>query len=303
MSRVSKLHEAIVTSSIWNEDDATRIVWVTMLAIRDHKGFVGASIGGLAHTARVSVKACGEAVGKFLGPDPDSRTKEDDGRRIREVDGGWIIINHRKYSEARDEEGALARRSELAKERAKRCRERKSLKIDPKVTPVALRSVTPRDAALPDALPVDAQKPLFELEPTVPTQAPKKNAKRLPTTDISKRIAKLFHRRLTTAWTKDEVAKYRDLGEIDPADIGLIEAYYRAERVKGDEGRHRRDLTTFLNNFAGELDRARLATPKSKNPNAEADPAGWREFLAGLKKPYTPHRFALDFLKTQFAKR
>lgn len=37
----------------------------------------------------------------------------------------------------------------------------------------------------------------------------------------------------------------------------MVCRYTEAERAKGDDGRHRRDLLTFLNNFTGELDRAR----------------------------------------------
>ena len=33
-------------------------------------------------------------------------------------------------------------------------------------------------------------------------------------------------------------------------------AYYVSERAKGDKGWHRRDASTFLNNFSCELDRA-----------------------------------------------
>ena len=40
----TKLFNTIVTSTIWQEDDKTRIVWITMLAIADASGIVGASI-------------------------------------------------------------------------------------------------------------------------------------------------------------------------------------------------------------------------------------------------------------------
>jgi len=61
-----------------------------------------------------------------------------------------------------------------------------------------------------------------------------------------------------------EIRAYRDLGEIETADLVLVESYYTAERKKPD-GVHRRDLGTFLNNFAGELDRARAATQPARN--------------------------------------
>ena len=93
----TKLFQSIVTSTIWTEDDPTRIVWITMLACADKNGEIQASIPGLARIAGVSVEACRSAIEKFLSPDKDSRTKIDGGRRIEEIDGGWALINYRKY--------------------------------------------------------------------------------------------------------------------------------------------------------------------------------------------------------------
>jgi hypothetical protein len=82
-------------------------------------------------------------------------------------------------------------------------------------------------------------------------------AKNLPSTPQAVRIAALFSRRPTTAWSEKESKALRAIGEIHDDDLALIEAYYAAERAKGDIGWHRRDIGTFLNNFSGELDRAR----------------------------------------------
>ena len=88
----TKLFSSIVMSSIWSEDDKTRIMWVTMLAMADAQGHVEASVPGLAYTARVSLEDCERALGILSSPDPYSRTKEAEGRRIRVVDGGWSIL-------------------------------------------------------------------------------------------------------------------------------------------------------------------------------------------------------------------
>lgn len=79
------------------EDDATRLVWVTMLAMKDRHGEVMGSIPGLANVARVSVEACRVAIQKFLSPDPDSRTTDYEGRRIEAIQGGWAVLNHATY--------------------------------------------------------------------------------------------------------------------------------------------------------------------------------------------------------------
>lgn len=100
----TKLYSQIVTSSIWNEPNHVRLLWVTMLALADENGYVGASVGGLAHTARMTRGECEDALKILAGPDSDSRTKDFDGRRIGEADGGWFILNYEKFRARRDRE-------------------------------------------------------------------------------------------------------------------------------------------------------------------------------------------------------
>ena len=92
-----KLFSSLVTSTIWMEDDKTRIVWITMLAIADKNGEIQASIPGLARIAGVPVPDTEIAIQKFLEPDEHSRTPDDEGRRIEKIDGGWSLLNHAKY--------------------------------------------------------------------------------------------------------------------------------------------------------------------------------------------------------------
>ena len=68
-----------------------------MLAMCNKDGIVEASVPGLADMARVSVDACRASLVKLQSPDPDSRTKDHEGRRVSPTDGGWFILNHAKY--------------------------------------------------------------------------------------------------------------------------------------------------------------------------------------------------------------
>jgi hypothetical protein len=97
MTGYTKLFSSIVASTIWREDDKTRIVWITMLALSDQDGFVEGSIPGLADLARVTVADCEQAIKKLQQPDKYSRTPDHDGRRIEVIDGGWFIVNRAKY--------------------------------------------------------------------------------------------------------------------------------------------------------------------------------------------------------------
>jgi hypothetical protein len=69
-----------------------------MLALRNKDGEVFASIGGLAHQARVDRDKTAEAIAKFLEPEDDSASR-DDGRRIEEIPGGWRLLNHDRIKE------------------------------------------------------------------------------------------------------------------------------------------------------------------------------------------------------------
>lgn len=115
----TKLLSSILSSTVWLEDDQTVRVWITMLAMADAEGYVGASVPGLAHTARVPVEACRRALEKFEAPDPDSRSQEHDGRRIVRVDRGWTLLNYRKIRAMHDaEEKRLRDRERKRRERA-----------------------------------------------------------------------------------------------------------------------------------------------------------------------------------------
>ena len=97
MAGYSKLFSSIVTSSIWMEDDKTLRVWFAMLALTDARGMVEGSVPGFAHVARVSIPEMEHAIEVLSGPDPYSRTPDNEGRRIEVVPGGWVILNYTAY--------------------------------------------------------------------------------------------------------------------------------------------------------------------------------------------------------------
>lgn len=97
MKGYTKLFHSLIYSSIWQEPIETKVVWITMLAMKDADGKVLCSIPFLAKSAGVSIEQCMAALEKFKSPDPFSTTKAREGRRIEEVEGGWFVINHFKY--------------------------------------------------------------------------------------------------------------------------------------------------------------------------------------------------------------
>jgi hypothetical protein len=83
---------------------------------------------------------------------------------------------------------------------------------------------------------------------------------KIPTTPLARRIAALVKRRPTTPWSDREYKQYGKLFKAGCfnaiADLELLEQFYAFQHKRGDDGIHRRDLLTLLNNFPGELDKA-----------------------------------------------
>ncbi len=130
-SSYTKLFSSIVTSTIWREDDKTRIVWITMLALKNRHGQVAGSVPGLAAMANVSTEDCRAALVRLSEPDPDSRSKEFDGRRIEAMDGGWQVLNHGKYRDAMSKDERAAYQAAWQKKyRQKKKEEKTSVTVD-----------------------------------------------------------------------------------------------------------------------------------------------------------------------------
>jgi hypothetical protein len=70
----------------------------------------------------------------------------------------------------------------------------------------------------------------------------------------------LFNRKPTTRWDKKEIKALKELGKVDESDLAILERYY-TERIPKAEDFRRHDLQTLLNNFNGEVDRARKFKP------------------------------------------
>lgn len=119
----TKLFEELVKSSIWAEDDKTRIVWITMLAMKDRDHFVRGTEQYLTAVANVTPDDCRAALLKLSSPDPRSRSTVEEGRRIKAVPGGWTIINGEYYAQKLN----LAERKEYKRQKEAEYRKRKKL--------------------------------------------------------------------------------------------------------------------------------------------------------------------------------
>ena len=82
MSGYTKLFNSILHSTIWQEPNETKILWITMLAMCDKHGEVHASIPGLARLAGITIEQAESGIARFMSPDKFSRSKEFEGKGL-----------------------------------------------------------------------------------------------------------------------------------------------------------------------------------------------------------------------------
>jgi len=67
----------------------------------------------------------------------------------------------------------------------------------------------------------------------------------------------MFRRRPDTPWSGKELAAFAHVGPVNLDDLAIVENRYSAQWPPTNENYLRTSLLTFLNNFPGEVDRAR----------------------------------------------
>jgi hypothetical protein len=98
MNTWTPLFRSLVSSSIWTcADKETRLLWITMLALKDQDGFVKSTVPGLAKDAGLDIGEVEKGLKVLSSPDKYSSTKDYEGRRIKAMDGGWLVLNHLLY--------------------------------------------------------------------------------------------------------------------------------------------------------------------------------------------------------------
>lgn len=120
-----------------------------------------------------------------------------------------------------------------------------------------------------------------------------------PTCAQALAIASIFRRRQETEWDEKEITAFKGLMRRQALlleDLALVHRFYEWSRRQTDRdgkesGFHRRNLITFLNNYLGEVDKAKswaaqnpkaaaraLAFPQAPATDA-GEPAGFRDWL------------------------
>lgn len=111
------IFEEIVDSSIWAESDLVVKVFLTMLAKKDRDYVVRASAFNLARWANKTEEEVLKALKVLMSPDTKRVEKQEyEGRRVKKVDDGWLLLNGKKYDEKMRLMFERARKSRWARE-------------------------------------------------------------------------------------------------------------------------------------------------------------------------------------------
>ena len=272
----TKLFSDILTSSIWNEDTKTRILWITMLAMCDATGYIRSSKGSLPVMARLSRDEVDAGLAILEAPDEDSRSEAHEGRRLEKVEGGWIVLNYEAHR------NRLSNDSEAVSNRERQRRHRE--KIKEKEEDSNGSSVTSRDTASASAS-ASASADAFESVSKDGESEGKKPKRKKALSETDKRrirvdeltpmmirIGSWFGRRETTKWTTYE-KEALDSIKPDITEVNTLEIYYDFDHPFDCDYR-RRKLEQLLNNWASEIDKATKFI-SDKNREEEGDNNGW----------------------------
>lgn len=121
----AKLFSRITESSLMEEPIEVRYAFVMLLAICDPTGHVIGTDIAIARRINMPVSDFQRCIAELRDPDPDSNSKEEDGRRVVVSEGerGYRVVNYLTYRDMRDEDD----RREYMRDYMQKYRERKAL--------------------------------------------------------------------------------------------------------------------------------------------------------------------------------
>ena len=85
--------------------------WALLLASADRLGESHLTVPFVASVLRISDERAEAAFAVLTAPDKRSRNKDQEGRRLVEVPGGWLLVSHAKYREKASRMGAADRQA------------------------------------------------------------------------------------------------------------------------------------------------------------------------------------------------
>jgi len=125
MNTWTPLWSGIVDSSLWEEPGDVVKVFMTMLATKDSDHICRLDAYKIHKKCNIDELEVLDILKILASPDKHRKTKQDfDGRRIKAVDDGWLILNGEKYRDMVEKERIKAKNRRAQQ----RYREREKLK-------------------------------------------------------------------------------------------------------------------------------------------------------------------------------
>lgn len=159
MNTFSPLFSNLVESSVWDEPYHVRILFVSMLAIKDFDHVVRKNNYQLMKRANVTLQEVEEGLQVLSSPDLKRPGQEFEGRRIERVEDGWLVLNGQNYE---DQMRKISRRFYKARKQREYRRVEK-LGGSPDGGAAALARAEDRAAQSPEPLPAMPNSELDDL--------------------------------------------------------------------------------------------------------------------------------------------
>lgn len=260
-----KLFPELYTGSMVGAGCSVFAVWTYALANSDAGGYVELNPKLLAMVLGGSVQEIEQAIDFLMRPDPDSRSKTEEGRRIvKEGQFLYRLVNYEKYRAIRDKQDRREYQREW--DRKKRPSGHK-------------RSASP------------TQSDTVRHSPTGPTQAEADTNTPLTPPGGDARFAdfwKVYPKKVAKAQALRAWRKIKPSAELAAEIIAAVGAYARTPAWTKDSGQYIPHASTFLNQgrWEDELPEA-SESPTLDLPAPERDAAGKtrRDYLLEKLKP------------------
>ena len=116
MNRYSPIWDTLVDSSLWTEDYYVRVLFTTLLAKKDLDDVVRGSAFNIARWANMTEQEVIKGLKILSSPDKKRlEPQPNEGRRIKKVEDGWLVINGAVYRKKMQELNERARKAAWAK--------------------------------------------------------------------------------------------------------------------------------------------------------------------------------------------
>jgi hypothetical protein len=220
----------------------------------------------LAKFARVSREECEHALKVLMAPDPDSRSKEFEGRRIAEIDGGWILLNHDKYRAklSEDERREYLRR----KQQEYRHRAKMSTNVD---------NVSDMSTPYTQAEAAPAPDPEAQADPTR-SRSSKASREDLTRDDGFERFWTAYPRKVGKGAANSEWLRIHPSSELQAQILAAVERQRTCDQWVKDGGQYVPHARTWLHQKRWEDEPDNRAPMLTSNPRTAGNLAALQRF-------------------------